>query len=45
MTQKLLLVLLVTGLVVLALGAWTVDALRWLAAGGRRSGAATPAAA
>jgi len=45
MTQKLLLVLIVTGLVVLAVGGWTVDGLKWLASGGPRSRAATPAPA
>jgi hypothetical protein len=45
MTQKLLLVLIVTGLVVLAVGGWTVDGLKWLAGGGSRSRTAEPAAA
>ena len=45
MTQKLLLILIVTGLVVLAVAGWTVDGLKWLAGGGPRSRAATPAPA
>jgi hypothetical protein len=45
MTQKLLLILIVTGFVVLAVGGWTVDGLKWLACGGSSSRAAEPAAA
>jgi hypothetical protein len=35
MNRKLIFILVVTGLLVLALGGWTVDGLRWLAGGGR----------
>ena len=45
MTQKLLLILIVTGLVVLAVAGWTVDGLKWLAGSGSGSRAAEPAAA
>ena len=38
MQQRLLFVLLVTGLLVLALGGWTVQGLRWLATAGRARG-------
>ena len=45
MTHKLLLILIVTGLVVLAVAGWTVDGLKWLAGAGSGSRAAEPAAA
>jgi hypothetical protein len=41
--KRLLVVLLVTGLLVLALGAWTVQGLRWAASGGWVRGVAQPA--
>jgi hypothetical protein len=34
MKKRLLFVLLVTGLLLLALGGWTVQGLRWVATGG-----------
>jgi hypothetical protein len=41
MKRRLLFLLLVTGLLLLALGGWTVQGLRWaLSAGWARSGAA-----
>ena len=44
MKKRLLFLLLVTGLILLALAGWTVQGLRWAAAGGRlRSGVAQPA--
>jgi hypothetical protein len=36
MKRRLLFILIVTGLVVLALGGWTVQGLRWAANGGAR---------
>jgi hypothetical protein len=42
MKKRLLFWLLVTGLLVLALGGWTVQGLRW-ATGGRARGLAQPA--
>jgi hypothetical protein len=38
MKQRLLFVLLVAGLLVLAVGGWTVQGLRWAASGGRLRG-------
>jgi hypothetical protein len=43
MKNRLLFVLLVTGLIVLALGGWTVQGLRWAATGGRARGLPEPA--
>ena len=44
MKTRLLVLLLVTGLLLLALGGWTVQGLRWALSGGwARSGAAQPA--
>ena len=40
MTRKLLFILIVTGLILLALGGWTIDGLRWALGGGSGSGAA-----
>jgi len=37
MNRKLLFVLIATGLILLALTAWTVDGLRWAFAGSRRT--------
>ena len=46
MKKRLLLLLLVTGLLLLALGGWTVQGVRWAAGGGRlRGGLAQPAPA
>jgi cytochrome oxidase assembly protein ShyY1 len=35
MKRRLLFLLLVTGLILLALGGWTVQGLRWASSGGR----------
>jgi hypothetical protein len=43
MKRRFLFVLLVTGLLVLALGGWTVQGLRWAATGGRSRGVPQPA--
>ncbi len=43
MKQRILFLLLVTGLIVLALGGWMVQGLRRLAAGGRAAGVPQPA--
>lgn len=43
MKKRLLLVLFVTGLLVLALGGWMVQGLRWAATGGRARGLPQPA--
>jgi hypothetical protein len=43
MKKRLLLLLLVTGLLVLAVGGWTVQGLRWAASGGRSHGVPQPA--
>jgi hypothetical protein len=43
MKRKLLFILIATGLILLALGGWTVDGLRWLAAGGPARTAPSPA--
>jgi hypothetical protein len=44
MKKRLLFLLLVTGLLLLALGGWTVQGLRWALSGGwARTGAAQPA--
>jgi hypothetical protein len=43
MKQRLLFVLLFSGLLVLALGGWTVRGVRWAASGGRARGVPQPA--
>jgi hypothetical protein len=43
MRKRLLLLLLVTGLLVLALGGWAVQGLRWAASGGWARGLPQPA--
>jgi hypothetical protein len=43
MTRKLLFILIVTGLIVLALGGWTIDGLRWALGGGAGRTAPVPA--
>ena len=43
MKNRLLFLLLVTGLIVLALGGWTVQGLRWAVSGGRGRGLPQPA--
>jgi hypothetical protein len=43
MKRRILFLLLVTGLIVLALGGWTVQGLRWLTAGGRPAALPQPA--
>jgi hypothetical protein len=43
MKKRLLFLLLVTGLLVLALGGWSVQGLRWAAAGGWARGLPQPA--
>ena len=43
MKKRLLFLLLVTGLIVLALGGWTVQGLRWAATGGWLRGLPQPA--
>ena len=40
MKRNLLLILVVTGLIVLAVGGWTIQGLRWAFSGGGRTGAA-----
>jgi hypothetical protein len=42
MKKRLLFALLVTGLLVLALGGWTVQGLRWTATGGWARGLPQP---
>jgi hypothetical protein len=37
MKRKLLFTLIVTGLILLALGGWAIDGLRWAVAGPRRT--------
>jgi hypothetical protein len=37
MKRKLFFILIATGVLVLALGGWTVDGLRWAFAGSRRT--------
>ena len=43
MKNRLLFLLLVTGLLLLALGGWTVQGLRWAVTGGRTRGLPQPA--
>jgi len=43
MKNRLLFLLLVTGLIVLALGGWTVRGLRWTVSGGRARSVPQPA--
>ncbi len=43
MKRRLFFILLVTGLILLALGGWTIKGLRWAAAGGRTAGVPQPA--
>jgi hypothetical protein len=43
MKKRLLVLLLVTGLLVLALGGWAVQGLRWAATGGWSRGLPQPA--
>jgi len=43
MKRRLLFLLLVTGLLLLALGGWTVEGVRWAASGGRARGLPQPA--
>ena len=43
MKKRLLFLLLVTGLLVLALGGWTVQGLRWATTGGWARGLPQPA--
>ena len=43
MKRTLLVILIATGLILLALGGWTVDGLRWLASGGRARALPSPA--
>jgi hypothetical protein len=43
MKQRLLFVLLFAGLLVLALGGWTAQGLRWAASGGWARGVTQPA--
>ena len=43
MKRRLFLILLVTGLILLALGGWTIKGLRWAAAGGRPTTVPQPA--
>jgi len=43
MKRRVLFLLLVTGLIMLALGGWTVQGARWLTAGGRRPPLPQPA--
>ena len=42
MKKRLLFLLLVTGLLLLALGGWTVQGLRWALAGGWARGGTAP---
>jgi hypothetical protein len=43
MKRKLLFILIITGLIVLALGGWTVQGLRWALSGGGGRTAPAPA--
>jgi len=43
MKKRLLFLLVVTGLIVLALGGWTVQGLRWAVSGGFARGLPQPA--
>jgi len=43
MKRRLLLMLLVTGLLVLALAGWSVKGVRWIAGGGRADALPQPA--
>jgi multisubunit Na+/H+ antiporter MnhB subunit len=43
MERRVLIMLLVTGLIVLALAGWTLQGARWLTAGGRRPTLPQPA--
>jgi hypothetical protein len=43
MKRRLFFLLLVSGLLVLALGGWTLQGLRWAASGGRAHGLPLPA--
>jgi hypothetical protein len=43
MTRKLLFILIVSGLIVLAVGGWAVDGLRWALGGGEPDTAPVPA--
>jgi hypothetical protein len=43
MKNRLLILLLFTGLILLALGGWTVQGLRWAVTGGRTRGVPQPA--
>jgi hypothetical protein len=43
MNRRFLFLLLITGLLVLALGGWTVQGLRWAASGGRSRDVLQPA--
>jgi len=43
MKRRLLFLLLVTGLILLALGGWTIQGLRWATGGGRTSTVPQPA--
>jgi hypothetical protein len=43
MKRRLLFFLFVTGLLMLALGGWTVQGLRWATSGGRTRGLPQPA--
>jgi hypothetical protein len=42
MKRRLLFLLVVTGLLVLALGGWTIEGLRWAASAGRARGLPQP---
>jgi hypothetical protein len=43
MKRRLLFILLVTGLILLALGGWTIRGLRWAVGGGRADTVPQPA--
>jgi len=43
MKRRLLIMLLVTGLLLLALAGWSVKGIRWVAAGGRAGAVPQPA--
>jgi hypothetical protein len=43
MKRKLFFILIATGLIILALGGWTVDGLRWVLGGGSSRTAPAPA--
>ncbi|HST18749.1 MAG TPA: hypothetical protein VLK36_13840 [Gaiellaceae bacterium] len=43
MKRRLIFILLVTGLILLALGGWTIKGLRWAVAGGRSGTVPQPA--